>query len=155
MLGKAKKIVEAILDDLTGRAGMGNAWEDCDEDIQAEIREEWVARIMDILEAPVTLTPCPLQDEDTWACTYGCGNPHLCRGRHIGPMRPHQHGHASFQCLHAQEGYDRVRRYLKEKGTIQRDLRTKIGDMTDQVTQLEADIKEAKHRVARLEALAQ
>jgi len=37
----ANDIVEAILDDLQDRSGLQNAWDDCDADIQDEIREKW------------------------------------------------------------------------------------------------------------------
>jgi len=45
----ADECVEAILEDLTDRSGLGNAWESIDEDIQNEIKETWaniIERIM-------------------------------------------------------------------------------------------------------------
>lgn len=39
----SKKIVAEILDDLTDRGGLQNAWDDIDEEIQEEIKKEWIA----------------------------------------------------------------------------------------------------------------
>jgi len=36
---KAAQIVDLILDDLNGRSGYDNLWDDLDEEIQDEIRE--------------------------------------------------------------------------------------------------------------------
>lgn len=38
---QAEKIVDAIVDDLTGRRGLRQEWEGIDEDIQQEIKAEW------------------------------------------------------------------------------------------------------------------
>ena len=40
---QARAAVKAILDDLTDRRGLGQEWEQIDDDIQAEIRAAWVA----------------------------------------------------------------------------------------------------------------
>jgi len=37
----AEKIVSDIVEDLTDRSGIGDAFEDCDEDIQKEIKDTW------------------------------------------------------------------------------------------------------------------
>jgi len=37
------EIVEAIIDDLMSRKGLGDEWDQIDDDIQGEIREAWVA----------------------------------------------------------------------------------------------------------------
>jgi len=39
----SKKIVTEILNDLTDRGGLQNAWDDIDEEIQDEIKAEWIA----------------------------------------------------------------------------------------------------------------
>lgn len=41
MLGKADRLVDALLEDLRDRRGLRQAWDDIDGDIQAEIRAEW------------------------------------------------------------------------------------------------------------------
>jgi hypothetical protein len=38
---RARQIVDKIVDDLTDRAGLENVWEELDEDIQNEIKQEW------------------------------------------------------------------------------------------------------------------
>ena len=38
---KAGKIVNAIIKDLTSRRGLRQEWDEFDEDIKTEIREEW------------------------------------------------------------------------------------------------------------------
>ena len=48
---KIENIVDKIIDDLTDRGGLGNEWDQIDEDIQAEIKEEWVNIIKDSLKA--------------------------------------------------------------------------------------------------------
>ncbi len=42
---KPKKIVEAIIDDLSDRRGLGNEWEQIDEDVQKEIIDKWIGII--------------------------------------------------------------------------------------------------------------
>ena len=39
---RAKNIVAALLEDLTDRRGLRQAWDSIDEDVQEEIIEEWV-----------------------------------------------------------------------------------------------------------------
>ena len=38
-------VVEGIVDDILSRKGIGNEWEMIDEDIQEEIKAEWVVLI--------------------------------------------------------------------------------------------------------------
>ena len=42
----AGSIVDAIIADLSDRAGLGNEWNSIDEYIENEIREEWIEIIM-------------------------------------------------------------------------------------------------------------
>lgn len=37
----ARLIVDDIVEDLTDRKGLGNEWEEIDEDIQQEIKDNW------------------------------------------------------------------------------------------------------------------
>lgn len=46
---KAEKIVESIIIDILGRKGIGNAWENIDEDIQIEMAETWISEVDKIL----------------------------------------------------------------------------------------------------------
>jgi hypothetical protein len=39
----AERIVKAIEDDICDRKGIGDEWEQIDNEIQAEIRDEWLA----------------------------------------------------------------------------------------------------------------
>lgn len=39
----AKTAVDKIIEDLEDRSGLGNEWDAIDEDIQKEIRKEWIA----------------------------------------------------------------------------------------------------------------
>lgn len=43
---KAQRIVEAIIEDLSDRRGIGDEWDCIDSSIQREIRAEW-AKIVD------------------------------------------------------------------------------------------------------------
>jgi hypothetical protein len=43
---QAEKIVDEIINDLSGRSGIGDEWYGIDEDIQGEIKAEWVAIIL-------------------------------------------------------------------------------------------------------------
>lgn len=43
---KALAIVRAILSDMRGRHGLRQAWEDIDESIQEEIKQEWAELIV-------------------------------------------------------------------------------------------------------------
>lgn len=40
---KAKSVVDQIIADLSDRQGLGDVWDDIDEDVQAEIREKWMS----------------------------------------------------------------------------------------------------------------
>ncbi len=40
----AESIVDGIIDDLRGRSGLGNAWDEVDDnDLADEVRDEWIA----------------------------------------------------------------------------------------------------------------
>lgn len=45
----ADKIVKAVLEDLAGRSGIGNALEECDQEIQREIKEELTEKVQAVL----------------------------------------------------------------------------------------------------------
>lgn len=47
---QAEKIVDGILEDLKDRRGLRQSWEGCDEEIQAEIRAEWMLIARRIIE---------------------------------------------------------------------------------------------------------
>lgn len=42
----ASKIVDAIIEDLSGRKGLGDEWDQIDDDVKEQIREKWT-RIME------------------------------------------------------------------------------------------------------------
>ena len=42
----AVKIVDALIEDITDRRGFSQEWDNCDEDIQQEIREQWITIVM-------------------------------------------------------------------------------------------------------------
>lgn len=42
----AERIVDAIIDDMSGRSGLGNAFDACDPEIVDEIRETWIALVI-------------------------------------------------------------------------------------------------------------
>lgn len=44
--GQAKKIVEAIVDELSGRKGLRHEWEQIDPEIQDEIMQEWTKIVL-------------------------------------------------------------------------------------------------------------
>ena len=44
---QARKIVKAIISDLSDRSGLGNEWEMCDSDIQKEIIESWIEILLE------------------------------------------------------------------------------------------------------------
>jgi hypothetical protein len=44
-----KAVVDALIEDLSGRKGLGNEWENCDEEVQAESKKEWCDIIMKTL----------------------------------------------------------------------------------------------------------
>ena len=50
MKDTAKRIVNAIVDDLTDRRGLRQAWEQIDEKTQAEIRESWARLVCEELK---------------------------------------------------------------------------------------------------------
>jgi hypothetical protein len=41
-LTQAEEIVLSIVDEMTGRRGIGNSFEECDDDIQEEMLETWI-----------------------------------------------------------------------------------------------------------------
>lgn len=44
---QAVKIVEKIIDDLISRRGIGDEYEQCDEDVQEEIHDSWVEIVLE------------------------------------------------------------------------------------------------------------
>jgi hypothetical protein len=42
--------VDNIIQDISNRSGLGNEWEEIDEDIQNEIRNTWITIIKDTLD---------------------------------------------------------------------------------------------------------
>ncbi len=42
----ADRIIGVIIEDISGRSGLGNEWEEIDEETQKEIKEEWQRKIM-------------------------------------------------------------------------------------------------------------
>lgn len=48
---RAVKIVNAIASDIITLAGVGSAWEQIDRETLREIRQEWTAKVRDILAA--------------------------------------------------------------------------------------------------------
>lgn len=46
----AKKIVAAIIDDMTDRGGLRQGWDMIDGDIQDEIRDTWADKVDAVLE---------------------------------------------------------------------------------------------------------
>ena len=49
----ASDAVQAILDDMSDRSGLSNAWDDIDADIQNEIREEWIKLVLQAMGCEV------------------------------------------------------------------------------------------------------
>lgn len=45
----ADSIVDAVLKDLFGRSGFDNAWDECDQDIQDEIKDDLVVLVAGVL----------------------------------------------------------------------------------------------------------
>jgi hypothetical protein len=43
---EAEKIIDKIIDNLSGRCGIGDEWHEIDEDIQEEIKEDWIAIVL-------------------------------------------------------------------------------------------------------------
>jgi hypothetical protein len=48
---RSEQIVEAIIADLRDRRGLRHEWEQIDEDIQEEIRQEWITIVLSRLKA--------------------------------------------------------------------------------------------------------
>ena len=46
-MDKARAVVDKLIGDLTDRGGLSQEWEQIDEDIQQEIREEWAKIIFE------------------------------------------------------------------------------------------------------------
>lgn len=46
---RAKTAVNRIIDSLTNRSGLGNAWDYCDDDVRMQIREEWEEIIVEAM----------------------------------------------------------------------------------------------------------
>lgn len=49
-MSTAENIVQAIVDDLTGRRGLRQEWEQIDDDVRVEIFEEWTWIVKTILD---------------------------------------------------------------------------------------------------------
>ena len=47
---QAEKIVDEILADLTSRRGLRHEWDEIDDDLQAEIRDEWITLARRVIE---------------------------------------------------------------------------------------------------------
>ena len=45
----SESVVDAIIRDLSDRAGLGNEWDAIDSDIQDEIRDAWIEIIEDMM----------------------------------------------------------------------------------------------------------
>jgi hypothetical protein len=45
-----QKIVKAIINDISGRSGIGDEWGQIDDSIKTDIRLEWTEMITDLLE---------------------------------------------------------------------------------------------------------
>lgn len=43
----AAKIVDAIIVEMSGRMGLGDEWDGIDEEVQAEIREDWITIVLE------------------------------------------------------------------------------------------------------------
>lgn len=54
--------VDKIFEDLTDRSGLQNAWEEIDQDIQAEIKHKWASIITDILNQQATVIKHQLKE---------------------------------------------------------------------------------------------
>lgn len=48
---QAEEIVDAIIDNLTDRKGLRHEWDNIDEEIQAEIRADWMLIARRVIEA--------------------------------------------------------------------------------------------------------
>jgi hypothetical protein len=49
MIQKAQDIVSVIIEDIKDRSGIGNEWDQIDEETQDEIKQTWVQKIINIL----------------------------------------------------------------------------------------------------------
>lgn len=47
--GRCRDVINEIIKDLAGRKGLGDAWEEVDDDIKEDIIDEWVEIILDNL----------------------------------------------------------------------------------------------------------
>jgi hypothetical protein len=65
----ALEALDKIITDLTDRRGLRHVWDDLDEDIQQEIKEEWYGIIRDALERPQV----DVEGLKDIACTHACG----------------------------------------------------------------------------------
>ena len=54
-----KQIVDMIVSDISGRAGLGDEWNSIDEDIQLEIKQDWEKIINRSIES-MCLRTCPI-----------------------------------------------------------------------------------------------
>ena len=58
---RAESIVAALIEDLSDRRGLSHEWEAIDEDIQEEIRQEWLQIVLTRL-APEPAAPEPSKE---------------------------------------------------------------------------------------------
>ena len=48
-LDKSKLIIDRIIEDLSDRCGLGDEWDQIDDDIKDEIKEKWKDIVLDVL----------------------------------------------------------------------------------------------------------
>jgi hypothetical protein len=65
MTDVAKRIVDAIITELCDRSGLGDEWENCDEEIQEEIRQSWLEVVENNLKAFGGMLPAESENEKT------------------------------------------------------------------------------------------
>jgi len=58
-----RKIVEALIADLTDRRGLRHEWDQIDADIREQIEDEWTRIVSDGMSAPVTPKTDPITGE--------------------------------------------------------------------------------------------
>ncbi len=60
------RIIEAILKDLSDRSGLGNCWENIDDETQLSIQTDWRLAIEKILSSPQEKPQPETKSRDTW-----------------------------------------------------------------------------------------
>jgi hypothetical protein len=43
---EAEKIVDKLIDDLQGRSGLGNVWDEMDDEIRRDLKDAWIEIVM-------------------------------------------------------------------------------------------------------------